>query len=528
MSSWNQILLLRTIIENKSGLIFENKREATSFTMEFIKLIDFYRINHFLSSVDTFSITSYPEVDNKYGVKDKLFVKIYKEYNNYKCENGFWDFQDLICERAIDLLNEVDLIRSIRVIFIDECQDVDASQFYLFTTLFNHRKFYLIGDLYQKIYSWRYAYPAPMYDESFWFDRKYKSISNFELANNYRSTANIVKLFNAHRLVNDKISNIQSIPIKGEIQGSVKLSTVKTDYDEGKYIAEKIKDLINDGISPKNIVVLGRTSGFLKTIVEPSLVDLNIEYKISTPQYKKKLIETPLNKILIAFFNLFISDDDFDLMAVSKYFRGISPNTMNKLMDECILGNYESKKAIGIMYSIKSKVKEIINNTVISDYNIYFSNVIRDFMSIIKHHVKDSEYTSRQFLISQKIFTNVIFSLIKENSYSSVEEIITDLTMSLSSYEEESDCVILTTIHQYKGLENSVVFVGNLTHTGQFRDDGDESQLIYVALSRAVDKLFVVDSKFSVTRKFGTITSKLNPYWAKTKQYIINEKRKQS
>ena len=98
------------------------------------------------------------------------------------------------------------------------------------------------------------------------------------------------------------------------------------------------------------------------------------------------------------------------------------------------------------------------------------------------------------------------------------DEIIQDILDSIYDYHAQtSDSVILTTIHQYKGLENDIVFVGDLTYIGSI-DNSDSSifPVTYVALSRAKKQLYVTYSDSLIDRKLGKIKTKLYPSFAYT------------
>lgn len=90
---------------------------------------------------------------------------------------------------------------------------------------------------------------------------------------------------------------------------------------------------------------------------------------------------------------------------------------------------------------------------------------------------------------------------------SSLTQYLQDMTVYMLDAEEkhDGDCVRLMTIHQSKGLEFPVVFIAGLTE-GTFpshrtirerRQQGEEEErrLMYVAVTRAKDRLYMLESE---------------------------------
>jgi DNA helicase-2/ATP-dependent DNA helicase PcrA len=77
------------------------------------------------------------------------------------------------------------------------------------------------------------------------------------------------------------------------------------------------------------------------------------------------------------------------------------------------------------------------------------------------------------------------------------------LVADVDSYERRDECVSLMTVHTAKGLEFPVVFVvgleeGIFPHSGSMRDAGgleEERRLCYVAMTRAMDRLFLTSAR---------------------------------
>lgn len=397
-------------------------------------------------------------------------------------------------------------------ISVHNCQDMNYSQFMFVTTLFHTDvSMVLIYDLKQLLYSFQYAYSLPLREESFFRNFGFKEFKKFNLVYNYRSIGNIVKVFN---FCAEKFDAVPSIAVKEEKEGAVKIVSVSTNAQEGLFIAQEIKSLIASGVHPSKITVLARRSAYLQQIVEPALVTNNILYKISTPKYKKKFFDVPINAVFFALVEYWSSRDLSKLASVAQHFNGIGQRGQEHIEDELI--------TTGTISNLIFKERlSVIDKEMVDDIGL--ASLATVISSIIPKVVKDTEWTITKLANVQKIFVNFVAQLDE-----SVPRDIVVQTMLDSIYDYASmdtDEVVLTTVHQYKGIENDYIFIGDMTYVGAMEIDESTYPVVYVALSRAKEKMYVLDSTYIIDRKIGRMKSKLHPAWNFTRTKIINHKR---
>lgn len=109
-----------------------------------------------------------------------------RRYIAYKRENALYDFTDYPLY-LYDILKRYDeFILDIDALFVDELQDIDYEQSFVFSRVQARKKFY-IGDEKQMIYAFRGASPDI-------FDKIKEGFTSYVLVNNYRSKQEIIDL----------------------------------------------------------------------------------------------------------------------------------------------------------------------------------------------------------------------------------------------------------------------------------------------------------------------------------------------
>ena len=101
--------------------------------------------------------------------------------------------------------------------------------------------------------------------------------------------------------------------------------------------------------------------------------------------------------------------------------------------------------------------------------------------------------------------------------YKNLEKLLTDITLDEEHFQKkkqnryDDDTVVLSTIHQAKGLEWDVVFIVNL-YQGAFphyksvdssQELQEERRLFYVAVTRAKEELFLLVPEYSMHYAYG-------------------------
>ncbi len=189
--------------------------------------------------------------------------------------------------------------KRLEYIMIDEFQDIDAPQYELMEALCAyHKNLFVVGDPDQTIYTWRGANVKYLLD----FDRRFPGTKTVLMAENYRSTPQILAAVNsmiAHNVSRVKKDLLPTLP-DGE---SVLCHHAGTAEKEADWIAEQIKALNARGVPCRDIAVLYRAH-YVTRNLENALLREKIPYHIysGTQFYARAEIKDALSYLrLIAY-----------------------------------------------------------------------------------------------------------------------------------------------------------------------------------------------------------------------------------
>ena len=191
------------------------------------------------------------------GVTTDQVAKVYEAYLAALDEQNSMDFEDVLLLNVAILENFPEVSAQVRSQYrnftVDEFQDVSPVQFELLKLWLGHRDdVCVVGDPAQTIYSFTGATSSYLKN----FKKHFPRTQEFELTNNYRSTKPIVELAN-QVLAKDDIDSLR-LRTKIESGPKVTLKDYSNDEAEANSVANKIKDLIRDGLEPRDIAILFR------------------------------------------------------------------------------------------------------------------------------------------------------------------------------------------------------------------------------------------------------------------------------
>lgn len=417
------------------------------------------------------------------------------------------DFDDLIA-LPVRLLEEHDDIRALaqdrwRYIHIDEYQDTNALQGRLANMLAaKHRNLFVVGDIDQTIYTWRGATIENLLE----FDKKYPEAQTIVLAQNYRSTKNLVDAANTviEKNKNRKEKYSTSEKAAGE---PIVVHMAMSAEDEARWIAMRIQKLMREGEKPEDIAILFRTN-FQSRALEEGLLRANVPYKLlGTHFFARKEVKDALAWMRLAMDS---SREVDKLRAVASPPRGIG---------KVLLGKLAAGQRAQLRAGELAKVEA-------------FESVI-DELSRAAETLMPSEFV--KLVVEKSGMRRVLYdegSAEDRERFENVEELASVATRhdavigkegiaaflaesALASDQDEMDlrqgdtsrrgvtlqgAVTLMTVHAAKGLEFGTIFVSGMEE-GLFphqamggdthRDEEEERRLFYVAMTRAKERLIL-------------------------------------
>ena len=458
----------------------------------------------------------YDEIDPLYGY--------YQEYESELINANALDFGSLITA-VIKLFREFPQVlenyqNRFEYILVDEYQDTNKAQFILLNMLAEKKKnICVVGDEDQSIYSWRGADIYNILD----FEKTFPDTYILKLEQNYRSSKNIIEAatFLIERNKMRKGKKMWTDNPDGE---AIEIQEVSDEKKEAEFITEEIKKLSSESTSLNDIAVFYRTNGQSR-IIEDYLRRANISYRIigGIKFYERKEI-----KDILGYLRLLTNEKDS--LAFSRIIntptRGIGATTLRKLESiaieksvslwaavELITENPDDYKSLRISKNVRARLLEFV--TLIQDCNnliannekpsdiyekILFESGYLDALKVKK------DYESLARIENLDELKNAIvqyeMSVDQPSISGFLESVTLDNTNDLVSGDVQMNGeVSLMTVHGAKGLEFPYVFISgveeNLFPSFKSMESGDtaleeERRLFYVAMTRAMKKLYVV------------------------------------
>ena len=410
-------------------------------------------------------------------------------YEKRKLAANVMDFDDLLVN-WLKLLQQSEKIRQkyqeqFKYILVDEYQDTNKIQASIIRLIAaKHRNLLVVGDDAQSIYSFRAAEVKNILD----FEKEYPDAKIFRLETNYRSTPEILNL--ANNIISNNINQYQK-ELKSVREKFVRpeVHSFDTNDEEAVAIVSRVEELFGERVEPKDIAVLFRAAHHSQAL-EMELMKRGISY-----DYRGgiRFFERSHIKDVLAYLR--ILNNQTDEMAWRRVLGmqvGIGDVTIESILqllktyDLILITSYLPARA-GIGWNdflqIYNKLKDVsevgagdlIRILLESKYVEYIENEYPDY----RERMQDLEQMAG--------FADKAESLDAFLAESSLQENFRTPTASLNNK------IVLSTIHQAKGLEWDAVFIINLCN-GQFPNDralrendglDEERRLFYVAITRA-------------------------------------------
>ncbi len=208
----------------------------------------------------------------------EMTAEVWERYDAILFKEKALDFDDLLAKTA-HLLERADIreryAKVWKYIHIDEYQDTNKVQYKIANHLAAaHNNICAVGDADQNIYSWRGA----TIENILHFEKDYPNTTVITLEKNYRSTKTILAAANAVIEKNSmrKKKTLYTDNVAGE---KISLSASYSETEEARAIADSARDLIETGLSPREIAVLYRTN-FQSRVLEEAFIKKNIPYQL--------------------------------------------------------------------------------------------------------------------------------------------------------------------------------------------------------------------------------------------------------
>ncbi len=441
--------------------------------------------------------------------------KIYEKYKSILKKNNSVDFDDLLTlplelfNKNKDILNRYQ--EHYKYILVDEYQDTNKIQYKLCKILADkYKNIFVVGDIDQSIFSWRKA----DYENILLFERDYKDTKTIFLEENYRSTNNILKVANSVIKNNTmrKEKNLWSSKGDGEKVTYIRCSD---ENEESSKVVSIIKDYLDKDYNYSDFAILYRTNAQSRKLEEEFLKE-NIPYKVfgSYFFYGRREI-----KDLISYLNLIYNkNDDISLERIINVpKRGIGSKTIDKLRNEAFL---QDKSILDTIDSGKElEFKNVILSLIEDSKNMSLTELVESILvkTGMRKSLEESKSLDDEIRLENLEEFKSITSSSEENGIYDLGDFLENISLvsDIGQYNTNDDAVTLMTLHSSKGLEFRVVFIvgmeeGIFPHIrslGDIKELEEERRLCYVGITRAEEKLYLVNAKRRMI--FGKTTENL-------------------
>ncbi|MFK0388303.1 ATP-dependent helicase [Campylobacter coli] len=432
-------------------------------------------------------------------IKHQALQKIaiyYQNYQEYLLKHNFVDFDDLLLLTNILLENDQNFAKEqssfYRYITVDEYQDTNALQYKILKNLCCfHENICVVGDDDQSIYSWRGAKIENILN----FQSEFSNVKLVKLEQNYRSVGMILKA--ANNLISHNKKRLGKTLLCTKDEGEdIQILSSDNEKIESALVAKKIKELLNSGIYAGEIAVLFRINALSRSIEEAFMKE-KIPYKLLSGMRFYERLEI---KDLICYLRILINPND-DLSfkrIINRPKRSIGEKALQNLEDyaqkrkiSLFEALCESDGGVGI-FSLKkaqNKAKKFIQNIYklreYSDLKKMIEN-FEELFAFKEFYALQEDGDERVLNIDE--FYASIKEKIKEEPQTTLEDILSEISLLSDQDGIEGECVYLMSVHTSKGLEFDHVFIVGLEE-GFFplneSDIEEERRLAYVAITRA-------------------------------------------
>ncbi|MFH0989924.1 MAG: UvrD-helicase domain-containing protein [bacterium] len=422
------------------------------------------------------------------------FVDFFKTYEVLREDHRYIGFDDMLWQTYFLMRDKVNILNTyaekFKFLLVDEFQDTNRVQFKLIEMLQSkHKNLFVVGDPRQAVFGFRGADVTLSLE----FQKHFPKAELIELLHNYRSASNIVEMGN------DLIANAQ-YPFQRtqSTRGEGKISftgSFMEDNAEAYAITDEIKALYTDGAKYGDIIVLTRTNAQSRPF-EEAFVKNKIPYRALDGTF----YESANVKDMVAYLSLITGDS-------IEGFRRVY-NKPNRFLGKVFLESFEYKSRGGASFiqtlSYGGFPKPYMNksaSTFAAELKLIRgscsgANPGKAISMIRKMFGYDDWLKKNEVDASNRIeMLNELQS--SAEAFTDIQEYL-DFVKNLiaaQSSKDDYDAVRIMTIHRSKGLESPIVFVagvseGVLPHA-RAEDIQEERRLCYVAVTRAIDRVYV-------------------------------------
>ena len=476
------------------------------------------RLKNNLIDVDSFKA----DADDFFS---KILAGIYARYQHILSEANALDFDDLLMKTAFLLRDCPDVCRELgdrfRFLLIDEYQDTNHAQYKIARSLVSsHNNICAAGDPDQSIYRWRGADIRNILA----FENDWPDATVVKLEKNFRSTANILEMADNLISFNRNRKEKKLIPTKPS-GADVVVNVFEDETEEAEAVAQKVRELNNQGVSLNDIAVFYRVNAASR-VLEEAFIQNKILYQIvrGVEFYNRKEIRD-----LLAYLKILANprDEVALLRIINTPARGVGKTTIDRVRDYGV-GNsitlFDALKQAEHIESLskgpKAKIAVFVN--MLEQFKKDMAGAVAELAKCVftksglEKSLRDAGDEDKCALENVNELINAAAQYDRQAEKPSLLDYLQQISLfsDVDAYDSSSDRVALMTLHTAKGLEFENVFIvgleeGLLPHersnAGEDEIENEaeteeERRLFFVGITRAKAGLYISYARYRTIR----------------------------
>jgi DNA helicase-2/ATP-dependent DNA helicase PcrA len=436
-------------------------------------------------------------------------VSVFTRYRERKRLGNACDYDDLLLlwKRVLDESPEAaaQLSASYDHILVDEYQDTNALQGEVIDRMARvKRNVTVVGDDAQAIYSFRGA----SFQNILGFPERYPGAATFRLTRNYRSTPQILALANASILHNERQfpKELRAAREEGPLPAVVALPDIP---EQARFAAQRLLEWHDEGEKLSDLAILYRAH-YQALELQIELTRRGIPYEIRSGT---RFFEQRHVKDVLAFLKIVVNPkDELSWKRALKIFPRVGERSASAVWDAIgtrpdPLAAFRALDASSAAFgrSADAALRPCRSLLARLDSPSIRSSPAEAIRSVVEGVYKD--FARAKFPNANARLDDLEQFAQFAQTYESLPSFLEDVTLfnelsgeDVVAGEAEDDRVVLSSIHQAKGLEWSRVIVLGLSE-GRFpnyraaaTDEGleEERRLFYVAVTRAKNEVALI------------------------------------
>ena len=480
-------------------------------------------------------------VHDRFGYFDGMaetIASVRAAYERRKVSANAMDFDDLLL-RTNQLLRDHPEVgehyrHQFQHVLVDEYQDTNLVQAELVDLLGSkHGNIMVVGDDAQSIYSWRGA----NFENILKFPERYAGAQTYRIETNYRSVPGILEVANA--AIRGNVRQFEkNLRAWRQAGGRPMLAELPTNNDQAAYVAQQILELNRQGLEFREMAVLYRAH-FHSMEIQLELTRRGIPFEVTSGL---RFFEQAHVKDVAAFLKFALNpSDETAFRRMVRLLPGVGEKTADSLWS-IVKAGAESAAPFGEVLRLAkpparaAKVWEQLAATLDeiapARQPIAPDRAIETVMEAVYEDYMKAEFANYE---NRREDLRTLAGYARQ--FSSLEEFLAQIALLTNvdgggaRRDTDTDRVVLSSVHQAKGLEWRAVFVIWLTE-GMFpgsrsleKPDSleEERRLFYVAVTRGRDHLHLCYPQIRLNSGYGEPFQRRSRFLAELPAHLLEK-----